>query len=39
MEVGGWLEMLVVGGPPGMEEGIVAGGSAEVSEEKGDRLG
>lgn len=31
--------MLVVGGPPGMDEGMVAGGSEEVSEGKGDRLG
>lgn len=36
MEVGGWLEMLLVGGSAGMDTaGMVEGGS----EGKGDRLG
>lgn len=39
MEVGGWLEMLVVGGTAGMDEGMVEGGREEESEGKGDRPG
>lgn len=39
MEVGGWLEMLVVGGSAGMDEGMEELGRAEEREEKGDRPG
>lgn len=39
MEVGVWLEMLVVRGIAGMDEGMVEGGREEEREGKGDRLG
>lgn len=38
MDVGGWLEMLVVLGIVGMDEGMVEG-REEDREEKGDRPG
>lgn len=39
MEVGGWFEMLLVGGIEGMDAGMVEGGREEVREGKGGRPG
>lgn len=39
MEVGGWLEMLLVGGIAGMDVGMVEGGREEEREGNGDRPG
>lgn len=39
MDVGGGLEILLVGGNAGMDAGRVDGGSEEESDGKGDRPG
>ena len=39
MEVGGWLEMLVVGDTAGMDEGMEAGGREEDRVGNGERPG
>lgn len=39
MEVGGWLDMLVVGGIADMDDCMEDGGREDEREEKGDRPG